>query len=156
MIHDIHSTNDYSKFFLRPIHETSIDDGTIFASSSSSASASSSRQPPIDSLVSRPPPRPRRHEPRRRSAASAACPQTQATAPLGRDTTHAEAAFERLDLEVAQRRYIYRHGLYAKHIGSNRYSKYKPPPLPCDIARDAEAQRRVAVFVRRELLCWPE
>ncbi|ETS59474.1 hypothetical protein PaG_06392 [Moesziomyces aphidis] len=67
--------------------------------------------------------------------------------------THSEA-------EVLERRkHIYRHGLYARHVGSNRHTSYRAPPTPEQIKHDAATggavARRIASFVRRELHVWP-
>ncbi|SAM83133.1 uncharacterized protein UBRO_20376 [Ustilago bromivora] len=54
------------------------------------------------------------------------------------------------------RKYIYRHSLYAKHVGSNAHTGYKPPPSPLQIKSNlSEWSRKITTFVRRELQLWP-
>lgn len=53
------------------------------------------------------------------------------------------------------RRRIYQHNLYAKHVASNRYTKYKPYPGPAGFRRNAAYARLLATFLQRELQVWP-
>ncbi|GAK65195.1 uncharacterized protein PAN0_008c3412 [Moesziomyces antarcticus] len=65
--------------------------------------------------------------------------------------------FEASALE--RRKHIYRYGLYARHVGSNRHTSYRATPTPAQIKHDAATggvvARRIASFVRRELQVWP-
>ncbi|SPO26899.1 uncharacterized protein UTRI_10362_B [Ustilago trichophora] len=54
------------------------------------------------------------------------------------------------------RKYIYQHTLYAAHVGSNRHTNYRPCPNPSQIRQNGEIQRRITLFLRRELSIWPE
>ncbi|KAJ9105542.1 hypothetical protein QFC19_003524 [Naganishia cerealis] len=60
-----------------------------------------------------------------------------------------------LERAIARRREIYRHGLYAKHIASNTFTRFKPSPTPCQFAADKETIARATSFIRRELRVWP-
>ncbi|KAL1923408.1 uncharacterized protein VTP21DRAFT_8388 [Calcarisporiella thermophila] len=51
---------------------------------------------------------------------------------------------------VERRRYIYRHKLFAMHIGSNRYSKYREVS-PTYFSSHPEAIRRLVPWIRRDL-----
>lgn len=53
------------------------------------------------------------------------------------------------------RRRIYRYHLYAKHVASNRYTKYKPYPGPTGFRRNAAYARLLSTFLQRELQVWP-
>ena len=53
------------------------------------------------------------------------------------------------------RRRIYEHHLYAKHVASNRYTKYKPYPGPAGFRRNAAYARLLSTFLQRELQVWP-
>ncbi|SPO27245.1 uncharacterized protein UTRI_10362 [Ustilago trichophora] len=54
------------------------------------------------------------------------------------------------------RKRIYQHTLYAAHVGSNRHTLYRTCPNPIQIRQSGEIQRRIALFLRRELSIWPE
>lgn len=58
------------------------------------------------------------------------------------------------DAAVLRRRNIYAKGLFAKHVATNRYTGYKPPPTPAQISASIELQRRARAFLRRELQVW--
>ncbi|KAF5320105.1 hypothetical protein D9611_010380 [Ephemerocybe angulata] len=49
---------------------------------------------------------------------------------------------------------IYEHDLYAKHVGSNKYTKYRPYPTPSQFAASADLIARTTTFLRRELRVW--
>ncbi|WVQ83432.1 hypothetical protein IAT38_005573 [Cryptococcus sp. DSM 104549] len=61
---------------------------------------------------------------------------------------------DELDLQVERRREIYVHGLYAKHIGSNRNSGFRPNPTPRQLSEDQILIQRATAFMRRELRVW--
>ncbi|CAE6461106.1 unnamed protein product [Rhizoctonia solani] len=62
---------------------------------------------------------------------------------------------DNLDRAVEKRRWVYRHGLFAKHIASNPHTRFRPNPTPAQIASSSELQSRCQMFVRRELRVWP-
>ncbi|KAI5479073.1 RING finger domain protein [Pseudohyphozyma bogoriensis] len=55
---------------------------------------------------------------------------------------------------VERRRYVYREGLYAKHIASNRYTRFKPVNAH-SFATNPDLKNRCIKFIRRELQCFP-
>ncbi|TFK38568.1 hypothetical protein BDQ12DRAFT_651666, partial [Crucibulum laeve] len=61
---------------------------------------------------------------------------------------------DRLELSIAKRRWIYQHDLYAKHVASNAYTKYRPYPTPAQFATSQELISRTTTFLRRELQVW--
>ncbi|WVQ74691.1 hypothetical protein IAR50_004295 [Cryptococcus sp. DSM 104548] len=62
---------------------------------------------------------------------------------------------DEVDLQVARRRQYYQHGLYVKHMGTNRHSRYRPNPTPRQISEDPQLAQRAQAFIRRELRIWP-
>ncbi|EPQ53397.1 hypothetical protein GLOTRDRAFT_131270 [Gloeophyllum trabeum ATCC 11539] len=60
-----------------------------------------------------------------------------------------------LERAISKRRWIYEHDLYAKHVASNPYTRYRPHPTPAQFSASADLQSRAAIFVRRELRVWP-
>lgn len=56
---------------------------------------------------------------------------------------------------LAFRRHIYRHGLYAKHVASNRYTRYRPYPGPAGFRKNPAHARLLITFLQRELQVWP-
>ncbi|KAF6767637.1 Zinc finger, RING/FYVE/PHD-type [Kalmanozyma brasiliensis GHG001] len=60
---------------------------------------------------------------------------------------------------LAFRAQIYRHALFARHVGSNRHTRYRPCPSPMQIRADTIAggplARRITTFLRRDLSLWP-
>ncbi|CAE6447087.1 unnamed protein product, partial [Rhizoctonia solani] len=62
---------------------------------------------------------------------------------------------DNLERAVEKRRWVYRHGLFAKHIASNPHTRFRPNPTPAQIASSPELQSRCQMFVRRELRVWP-
>ncbi|KAK4053494.1 hypothetical protein OIV83_001661 [Microbotryomycetes sp. JL201] len=67
------------------------------------------------------------------------------------DATWRERKEERA---LERRRYIYREGLYAKHVASNRFTGFKPF-TPQQFANNPDLKARVIKFVRRELQVFP-
>ncbi|GAA5858532.1 hypothetical protein JCM8547_007348 [Rhodosporidiobolus lusitaniae] len=67
------------------------------------------------------------------------------------ETTWREREEERA---LERRRYIYREGLYAKHVASNRYTGFKPF-TPQTFASNPDMKSKVIKFVRRELQIFP-
>ncbi|CAE6441301.1 unnamed protein product [Rhizoctonia solani] len=62
---------------------------------------------------------------------------------------------DNLERAVEKRRWVYRHGLFAKHIASNAHTRFRPNPTPAQITHSPELQSRCQMFVRRELRVWP-
>ncbi|KAI0271222.1 hypothetical protein BGY98DRAFT_922884 [Russula aff. rugulosa BPL654] len=60
-----------------------------------------------------------------------------------------------LQRAVSWRRWIYRHDLYAKHVASNKFTRYRPYPTPSQFAASQDLVSRMTIFLRRELLVWP-
>lgn len=57
---------------------------------------------------------------------------------------------------LERRRYIYRHELFAKHVGSNRHTQYRPCPTPAHVRHSSDTARRIKLFLKRELSLWPQ
>lgn len=66
------------------------------------------------------------------------------------DSTWREREEERA---LERRRYIYREGLYAKHVASNRYTGFKPFS-PQTFANNVDLKAKVIKFIRREVRFW--
>ncbi|KAI0690369.1 hypothetical protein BC835DRAFT_1281137, partial [Cytidiella melzeri] len=71
-----------------------------------------------------------------------------------RERERERMAADELDRAIEKRRWIYRHGLYAKHVASNPYTRYKPFPTPAQFASNPDLISRATIFVRRELRVW--
>ncbi|THU96794.1 hypothetical protein K435DRAFT_83093 [Dendrothele bispora CBS 962.96] len=63
---------------------------------------------------------------------------------------------DRLDHAIEKRKWIYRHQLYAKHIASNAYTRYRPYPTPAQFSVNQDLISRTTSFLRRELRVWPD
>ncbi|KAF8198181.1 hypothetical protein K438DRAFT_1717825 [Mycena galopus ATCC 62051] len=61
---------------------------------------------------------------------------------------------DRLDRSIAKRRWIYEHDLYAKHVASNAFTRYRPYPTPAQFAASPDLISRTTMFLRRELQVW--
>ncbi|KAJ7123880.1 hypothetical protein C8R43DRAFT_1135918 [Mycena crocata] len=61
---------------------------------------------------------------------------------------------DKLDRSIARRRWIYEHDLYAKHVASNSYTRYRPYPTPAQFAASPDLISRTIMFLRRELQVW--
>ncbi|KAF8920342.1 hypothetical protein CPB85DRAFT_1248510 [Mucidula mucida] len=70
-----------------------------------------------------------------------------------RERAHREEV-DRLDQSIEKRRAVYTWHLYAKHVASNAYTKYRPYPTPAQFAASPELIRRTTMFLRRELRVW--
>ncbi|KAI6131704.1 hypothetical protein EDD17DRAFT_1477759 [Pisolithus thermaeus] len=66
-----------------------------------------------------------------------------------------ECAEERLEQAIAKRRWVYEWGLYAKHVASNRHTRYRPFPTPSLFASSPDLIGRMTMWLRRELRVWP-
>ncbi|KAJ6632192.1 hypothetical protein B0H10DRAFT_7170 [Mycena sp. CBHHK59/15] len=58
---------------------------------------------------------------------------------------------DRLDRSIAKRRWVYERDLYAKHVASNSYTRYRPYPSPAQFAASPDLISRTTTFLRREL-----
>ncbi|TFK22516.1 hypothetical protein FA15DRAFT_671405 [Coprinopsis marcescibilis] len=61
---------------------------------------------------------------------------------------------DRFEQSLSKRRWIYRHGMYAKHVASNSYTKFRPYPTPAQFAASPDLISRTTTFIRRELQVW--
>ncbi|KAI0773089.1 hypothetical protein BD413DRAFT_472823 [Trametes elegans] len=61
---------------------------------------------------------------------------------------------DELERAIEKRRWVYRHGLYAKHVASNPYTRYRPFPTPAQFASSQDYISRATIFIRRELRVW--
>lgn len=70
-----------------------------------------------------------------------------------RDGDEREQA-DKLEVSIMKRRWIYQHDLYAKHVASNSYTKYRPYPTPSQFSSSPDLISRTTTFFRRELQVW--
>ncbi|KAG8786835.1 hypothetical protein FRC15_010575 [Serendipita sp. 397] len=61
---------------------------------------------------------------------------------------------DELHAMITRRKFIYQNVLYAKHVASNKYTRYAPHPTPAQVAVSIDLQRKAAAFLRRELQVW--
>ncbi|KAJ7187166.1 hypothetical protein C8R46DRAFT_1342346 [Mycena filopes] len=61
---------------------------------------------------------------------------------------------DKLDRSISKRKWIYEHDLYAKHVASNAYTRYRPYPTPAQFAASPDLISRTTMFLRRELQVW--
>ncbi|KZT30048.1 hypothetical protein NEOLEDRAFT_1020686, partial [Neolentinus lepideus HHB14362 ss-1] len=73
----------------------------------------------------------------------------------GRRARRQREEADAFDRAISRRRWLYEHDLYAKHVASNPYTRYRPHPTPAQFSASADLQSRAAIFVRRELRIWP-
>ncbi|KAG9312402.1 hypothetical protein JVU11DRAFT_6783 [Chiua virens] len=73
----------------------------------------------------------------------------------GRRQRQQREAQDQLERAIARRRWIYQHHLYAKHVASNSYTRYRPFPTPAQFAASQDLISRMMMFLRRELRVWP-
>jgi len=103
---------------------------------------------------------PLRTSPRPQSAAVAAQrdarqrAQTRREREWGRRQRREQEESDELERAIERRRWVYRHGLYAKHVASNSYTRYRPFPTPAQFAASPDLITRATVFLRRELRVW--
>ncbi|EPS94841.1 hypothetical protein FOMPIDRAFT_1133585 [Fomitopsis schrenkii] len=103
---------------------------------------------------------PLRTSPRPHSAAIAAQrdarrrARTRREREWGRRQREAQEEADELELAIEKRRWIYRHRLYAKHVASNPYTRYRPFPTPAQFSASQDLISRATVFLRRELRVW--
>ncbi|SDA02824.1 BZ3500_MvSof-1268-A1-R1_Chr11-1g03175 [Microbotryum saponariae] len=138
LIYNIRSNKDFQTHHLVPLRSpstsTAAEDHRLLATSSSRpASSTSHRRPSVTSL-----PRYALYGRRSEADTSPAAGMDEAT---WREQVN-ERALER-------RRFVYRQGLFAKHVASNRYTRFKP--FGPDKLNNNAIKNKVLVFVRREL-----
>ncbi|GAA6009501.1 hypothetical protein JCM11491_003580 [Sporobolomyces phaffii] len=130
LIHNIRSEKDYSTYHLLPLHTL--------------ANPSSSSLPPLRSR--RPPPA---------SASTPSLPRHALYGKTAQQSLDCPTPRERLEeIALERRKYVYREGLYAKHVASNRYTGFKPFS-PQIFTQNTELKARVIKFIRRELQVFP-
>jgi len=101
-----------------------------------------------------------RTSPRPQSAAAAAQrdarrrARTRREREWGRRQREAQDEADVLERAIEQRRWVYRHHLYAKHVASNLYTRYRPFPTPAQFSASQDLISRATVFLRRELRVW--
>ncbi|KIM44010.1 hypothetical protein M413DRAFT_25499 [Hebeloma cylindrosporum] len=61
---------------------------------------------------------------------------------------------DKLERSIAKRRWLYHHDLYAKHVASNAFTKYRPYPTPAQFSASQDLISRTTTFLRRELQVW--
>ncbi|KAL7343730.1 hypothetical protein BJY59DRAFT_755679 [Rhodotorula toruloides] len=135
LIHNIRSSKDYQTHYLLPLH--------AIASTSSAADdllpPRGARRPAVNPTLPR-------HALYGRNRYSSAARLNNLD-----ETTWREREEERA---LERRRFIYREGLYAKHVASNRYTGFKPF-TPQTFASNPDLKARVIKFIRRELQVFP-
>ncbi|OJA11636.1 hypothetical protein AZE42_04757 [Rhizopogon vesiculosus] len=62
---------------------------------------------------------------------------------------------DQLERAIAKRRWVYQNYLYAKHVASNSFTRYRPYPAPAQFAASPDMISRATIFLRRELRVWP-
>ncbi|KII84918.1 hypothetical protein PLICRDRAFT_116940 [Plicaturopsis crispa FD-325 SS-3] len=72
----------------------------------------------------------------------------------GRRERRAREEADELERAIARRRWVYEHDLYAKHVASNSYTRYRPYPTPAQFSASADLVSRTTAFLRRELRVW--
>ncbi|GAA5823083.1 hypothetical protein JCM3770_007090 [Rhodotorula araucariae] len=137
LIHNVRSPKDYQVHYLLPLHAIA-----------STSTAASDLLPPRGN-------RPRIHQALPRHALYGHSHHNRYSSAARRnnedETTWRERQEERA---LERRRYIYREGLYAKHVASNRYTGFKPFS-PQTFATNADLKAKVIKFIRRELQVFP-
>ncbi|KAL4066562.1 hypothetical protein J3A83DRAFT_4257634 [Scleroderma citrinum] len=128
LIHHIRSKYDYQKYYLPPRR--------------------TSPPPLLDSRTETEETRQRQHNARRRRERQWGRRRTT-------EEQEQERADEQLERAIAKRRWIYEWGLYAKHVASNRYTRYRPFPTPAQFASSPDLISRMMIWLRRELRVWP-
>ncbi|KAI0656032.1 hypothetical protein C8Q70DRAFT_922141 [Cubamyces menziesii] len=73
----------------------------------------------------------------------------------GRRRQREREEIDELERAIEKRRWVYRHALYAKHVASNPYTRYRPFPTPAQFTASQDYISRATVFIRRELRVWP-
>ncbi|KAA1473271.1 hypothetical protein DENSPDRAFT_866005 [Dentipellis sp. KUC8613] len=73
----------------------------------------------------------------------------------GRGEREEREQADALDRAISRRRWLYEHNLYAKHVASNSYTRYRPYPSPAQFSASPDLITRATIFLRRELRVWP-
>ncbi|KAK0438518.1 uncharacterized protein EV420DRAFT_1585562 [Desarmillaria tabescens] len=58
---------------------------------------------------------------------------------------------DKLERSMETRRWVYEHGLYAKHVASNEYAKYRPYSTPAQFAASQEMVSKTMMFLRKSM-----
>jgi hypothetical protein len=126
LIHNIRSKFDFSKHYIAPLRTSPAPPVQSISASDAELQAGLSR--------------------RRRTAGERA-----------RERREREEldAVDRLQRSISKRRWVYKHGLFAKHVASNAYTRYKPYPSPGQFSASTDLISRTTSFIRRELQVWP-
>ncbi|THH10917.1 hypothetical protein EW145_g985 [Phellinidium pouzarii] len=61
---------------------------------------------------------------------------------------------DELERAIDKRRWVYQNHLYAKHVASNTFTRYRPFPIPVQFAASQDYISRATAFIRRELQVW--
>ncbi|KAF9479848.1 hypothetical protein BDN70DRAFT_771058, partial [Pholiota conissans] len=61
---------------------------------------------------------------------------------------------DKLERSIEFRQWIYRHDVYAKHVASSSFTKYRPYPTPAQFSASQDLISRTTSFLRRELQVW--
>ncbi|KAG8741110.1 hypothetical protein FRC10_003291 [Ceratobasidium sp. 414] len=134
LIHRIRSQHDYQKYYLPPLRTSPPPNNIVVeARAARRARARRGLPTPTSSFV--------RLKANLRGLVGTA--------------TAEETERDELDRAIEMRRWVYRHGLFAKHVASNAYTRFRPNPTPQQISGSPELQSRCQMFVRRELRVWP-
>ena len=145
LIYNIRSAKDYQTHYLLPLH-------SVIAATASSSEFVATFPPRGGSVV------------RSRTGTATMNPTLPRHALYGRSSRISrfsssnrvderdEATWREREEERAleRRRYIYREGLYAKHVASNRYTGFKPFS-PHTFTNNQELKAKVIKFIRREV-----
>ncbi|KWU43543.1 hypothetical protein RHOSPDRAFT_34853 [Rhodotorula sp. JG-1b] len=149
LIHNIRSAKDYQNHYLLPLPtaSSSSDFVATFPPPPAARGGSFARSRPGAATMN--PTLPRHALYGRQS-------RTSRFSSSNRVDERDEATWREREQERAleRRRYIYREGLYAKHVASNRYTGFKPFS-PHTFSRNEELKAKVIKFIRRELQVFP-
>lgn len=80
--------------------------------------------------------------------------QTRREREWGRRRRQEQEEADELEKAIETRRWVYHHHLYAKHVASNPYTRYRPFPTPAQFSASPDLVSRATVFLRRELRVW--
>lgn len=139
LIHSIRSNDDYLRHYLPNTSNKSTTNGEQPDLIRTQAEESQSTHPPSSSTHLRSP-----------NSSTRQFGWGQNTSDSRR-----QAARERWDKQMSQRRRVYRQGLFCKHIGSSARTKLSAPPHPKEISATPVLQSTLLQFIRRELLAFP-
>ncbi|CAO1626129.1 unnamed protein product [Sympodiomycopsis kandeliae] len=155
LLHNVRNDADYSRHFLRPEYEIQKEKQDAGIANVANTSIQAERARAVrrqlrDRHTSRLPPiRPRDGE---RSGWTEWARSVNGT-PGSEDATN--TALAEMDRAIERRRLVYRHGLYAQHMGSNRHSGFRAPPSPQKFTTEPHHLVQLIPFLRRELYSLP-